>query len=214
MTPLLLMLLLRKWQKKIADNYQFLPNISYYNIRNAAWLFLIKNKVYSLPLDLNQIALKNNWFILNYEQHKHLINSLDKINRRATCDGWTIIFNSQIFICHKDLENEGRLRFTIAHEFGHIVLLHLTTLTNDEYEKEANMFAARILMPLCVLKEIGALTPEEIANICKTSLTAATYRAKRLHRKIQQNYFYKSKLEETIKKQFEDFIKRQRITNE
>lgn len=210
---LLLTHLSRKWQKKIASNYQYLTNINYYNIRNAAWLFLIKNKVYALPLDLNQIASNNNWVVLNYEQHKHLINSLDKINRHATCDGWTIIFNSQIFICHKDLENEGRLRFTIAHEFGHIVLLHLTTLTKDEYEKEANMFAARILMPLCVLKEIGALTPEEIANVCKTSLTAATYRAKRLRDKIKKNYFYKSKLEDIIKKQFDKYIERQNSNN-
>lgn len=204
------MLLSKKWQKKIANNYQYLPNINYYNIRNAAWLFLIKNKVYALPLDLNQIASNNNWFILNYEQHKYIINSLDKINRHATCDGWTIIFNSQIFIFHKILENEGRLRFTIAHEFGHIVLLHLTALTNDEYEKEANMFAARILMPLCVLKEIGALTPKEIANVCKTSLTAATYRAKRLREKIQLNYFYQSKIERVVIKQFKNFIKRQK----
>lgn len=188
-----------------------MPTINYFNIRDAAWLFLIKNKINSLPLDLSKIALNNNWHILSYEQNENIINALDKIDRKLTCDGWTTIFNKQIFICLNKLKNQSRLRFTIAHEFGHIVLLHLTNLKNKEYEKEANMFAARILMPLCVLKEIGAFTPEVIADVCKTSLTAASYRAKRLNEKIGLNLFYTSKLELIVKKQFENFIKLKRI---
>lgn len=157
------------------------------------------------------IARNNGWNVLCYENNIELAHSLDKMNRFVNYDGWTHIFKNHIFIFYKNIKNERRKRFTIAHEFGHIELLHLKGLVNSEFEKEANMFAARILMPLCVLKEIGAFTPKVIADVCKTSLTAASYRAKRLNEKIQLNLFYKSKLELIVKKQFENFIKLKRI---
>lgn len=66
--------------------------------------------------------------------------------------GWAIIYNSDV--------SQGRKRFTIAHEFGHF-LMHrslfpdgikcdeqsVTFRDGGEYEKEADGFAAYLLMP-------------------------------------------------------------------
>jgi len=74
-------------------------------------------------------------------------------------------------------ETERRQRFTVAHELGHIVLHHLTeekpefrdptqnyTLANyDVRERDANRFAATILMPPEVVRSI--LNSEGITNV-------------------------------------------------
>lgn len=196
----------KRWQKKIANELVNFTNlINYRNIRDGAWHFLIANKIQSLPLNLDEIAQNNKWLLLSYEDNTdiaHAINKSDTLN----CEGWTIIYQGHVFIFYKKNGNIGRTRFTIAHEFGHIALLHLTNLHDQEYEKEANMFAARILMPICVIKECHAFTAEEISNLCGTSLTAATYRANRLKMLMERKKFYTSPLEKQLIQQFRDFI--------
>ena len=66
--------------------------------------------------------------------------------------GWYIIYDNSISVL-------GRIRFTLAHEFGHY-LLHRTMadefecgtndflISNSSIEKEANLFASYLLMPL------------------------------------------------------------------
>lgn len=44
------------------------------------------------------------------------------------------------------------MRFTLLHEFGHIVLKHNDQSENNE--KEANFFAAQCIIPNALLKEI------------------------------------------------------------
>lgn len=86
-----------------------------------------------------------------------------------------------------------RVRWTLAHELGHIVLGHLKdfeqTAINrggilaEEYdvlEKEADFFAAELLEPMAILKEVGAWRAEEITQLCWDSKTAAENRAKDL----------------------------------
>jgi Zn-dependent peptidase ImmA (M78 family) len=44
-------------------------------------------------------------------------------------------------------------RFTIAHEFGHLKMGHQSCGPEDVQERQANLFAAELLMPLPMLKE-------------------------------------------------------------
>lgn len=181
--------------------------INYKNIRDAAWLFLIKNNVSRLPLDVEQISRQNNWILLLFEENIEVVMALNNGNANMDCDGLTCIYKDNIFIIYKKFNNVRRWRFTIAHEFGHISLLHLDKLVSDEYEREANMFAARVLMPMCVIKECGAYTPAAISNLCGVSLTAATFRAKRLQILLTRQKFYTSPYEVKVLKQFKKFIK-------
>lgn len=180
--------------------------INYKNIRDAAWLFLINNKVSRLPLDIEQISCQNDWILLLFEDNIEVATALNKGNANLDCDGLTCIYKNKIFIIYKRFNNIGRWRFTIAHEFGHISLLHLDKLASDEYEREANMFAARVLMPMCVIKECDAYTPAAISNLCGVSLTAATFRSERLQILLTRQKFFTSPYEIKVLNQFKDFI--------
>lgn len=89
---------------------------------------------------------------------------------------------------------EGRKRFTAAHELGHYVLAHgsevLQCRSHDietwdpkvrQDERDANTFAAEVLMPAAIIRPILAQTPdfghvEQIAELCGTSLTSSARR--------------------------------------
>lgn len=94
------------------------------------------------------------------------------------------------------IREPGRRAFTIAHEIGHFVIpgheqAQLVCSTDDignwsdqtkELEREADEFAAELLMPLTVVQPIvRAANPslsliEKIADVSKASLSAAAWR--------------------------------------
>jgi Zn-dependent peptidase ImmA (M78 family) len=91
-----------------------------------------------------------------------------------------------------------RKRFTIAHEIGHVHLGHLTHKENNELiddekllrsanwnseEKQANAFAAQLLMPAMLIKQAinkGHNSVEELADLFKVSEQAMMYRLRNL----------------------------------
>lgn len=104
---------------------------------------------------------------------------------------------------------EQALNFTLAHEIGHILLNHFYTIEHSHDEKEANMFAARLLMPLCVLHECKVESFDKIQQLCNVSKQAAFYRFKRLQLVRPRNKFYTDPLEQKVKNQFNKFIDKQ-----
>jgi Zn-dependent peptidase ImmA (M78 family) len=85
-------------------------------------------------------------------------------------------------------------RFTIAHEIGHVYLGHLTNKENNELlddevrlrssvwnmeEKEANAFAAQLLMPASLIQgagNAGRTSVEKLAELFEVSEQAMMYR--------------------------------------
>lgn len=88
--------------------------------------------------------------------------------------------------------HKNRQRFTIAHELGHYMLKHVSKkdgimYRNDDsnpYEIEANTFAAEILMPAAVIRnmifEQDIITVEELAHKLWVSEQAMFYRLRNL----------------------------------
>ncbi len=68
------------------------------------------------------------------------------------------------------------------------------------------MFAARLLMPMCVLYETNTSSIHEIEQMCGVSVKCATYRFKRLQLVKTRNKFYTDKLEFKVYKQFQRYI--------
>lgn len=172
---------------------------TYFNLRNLAWELLHKCQITELPVDLYKIAREKNWHIVTEKQYGQSITSEIELHQNG----------SFIIIVHKETDNLQRLRFGIAHEFGHILLGHLK-LTPDELEKEANMFAARILMPAIILEELKIDTAEQIAEICNVSIEAARHRFKRLIELRKRNKFNTSPLERKVLENFTPFITSQK----
>ena len=77
-------------------------------------------------------------------------------------------------------------------------------------EREANVFASRLLAPACVLWALDARSPEEIAALCRISNQSAKFRAERMQKLYDRNRFLTSPLERQVYQQFSAFIARKK----
>lgn len=179
----------------------------YKESRNLAWRVLIGEGVTELPIDIVQLC-RNMGIRVQYYS--------------STVDGddgyCTILFGRPRIFVRKECSPE-RQRFTIAHELGHILLGHVGqyNLVNREpnakdnpIEQEANVFASRILAPACVLWALDARTPEQIAQICRISHQAASFRAQRMAILFERDRFLTSSIERQVYEQFSSFIEEER----
>ncbi len=70
--------------------------------------------------------------------------------------GFLIKENGLTAIAYNETHHVHRQRFTVAHEIGHLVLGHKNTVRHSDIseaeEKEAQIFATELLMPLDFLK--------------------------------------------------------------
>lgn len=97
--------------------------------------------------------------------------------------------NGKYRILYNDtIENEGRKRWTIAHELGHYALEHhklhgsdimkRSPISDEKYdvlEKEANCFARNLIAPPYVIFHIANINPHLIQDICKVSFEASGF---------------------------------------
>lgn len=166
-----------------------------------------------LPVSLKKITKQANIRTIK----NSLVNKLQGNER-----GISLLIKNQWVIIYDDKEPIPVSRFTIAHELGHIFLGHSFRKgyhsrnfdkKRPDIENEADMFAARLLAPACVLHELGITSAEEIARVCKISITAAEYRAERMQILEQRNSWYRNPIERQLIKQFEKFIKESRSKN-
>lgn len=177
----------------------------YYNTRNAAWRFLIENNVTSYPLDLKKITSQNGWRVLELQKYVLEHPELRKYVKKN--EGLTLKIDNKYIILVDGRNTMERNRFTIAHEIGHIYLNHVGTKT-AQIEKEANMFASRILMPMFLINELKITTPEELAKLCCVSIEAATWRMKRYNEIKGRQKFCTHQLEIRVREQLYEFIQR------
>lgn len=178
----------------------------YKNVRNAAWQVLIDYNVNKLPIKVTDIVKQSNIKLLNNSDCKFLKNNQLGVSIHIDND-WYIIIDDTMKI--------ERIRFTIAHELGHIFLGHESLLhrtpnsifiEKPEEETEADMFAARLLAPACVLWGMELHSPKDIAQACNISYEAATYRAMRMEILYKRNKFLTSDLEKQVYSNFGEFI--------
>lgn len=85
-----------------------------------------------------------------------------------------------------------RMRFSLAHELGHIIMHRIPT---DNIENEANQFASELLMPEKDIKRhfSGKLTIEKLVRLKLTwrvSIQALMYRAKQIEAISHNQYVY------------------------
>lgn len=159
--------------------------MDYKRSRDAAWKVLIKNNVSSLPVGVYKICATEGVRLFTYTEGAELITRLKIGGAKLGNDA----FSFQRMIFYDDTRPITRQRFSVAHELGHILLHPQTEATvynreispdDDPHEAEANVFASRVLAPICVLHYLNLNSPEEIAEVCKISLIAAQIRYERL----------------------------------
>ncbi|MCD8148869.1 MAG: ImmA/IrrE family metallo-endopeptidase [Clostridiales bacterium] len=91
---------------------------------------------------------------------------------------YLIVYDDRI-----EFESYQRVRWTLAHEIGHIILGHLVSfeatalcsgsLTEKEYkvlEREADTFAVNLLAPMTIIKRLPAIkTKADFMSLCNLS---------------------------------------------
>lgn len=100
----------------------------------------------------------------------------------------TLIIKDSVYrgACRRD----PRALFTVAHEFGHLALAHRRGAFNrdtsvrceiwEDSEWQANQFAAEFLMPLNLIRQAGASSATQIAQMFGVSGQAAETRFNKL----------------------------------
>lgn len=175
---------------------------NYKESRDIAWGLLIKYNVKSLPVKISEICRGEGIRIRSFGQSGELLRTLGFEKSTQGNDGFAVILESRGYIFYNEACSPQRQRFTVAHELGHFVsgdVGEIPTLRNKEPEEgdndiehKANVIAARLLAPACVLWGLGVHSAREISKLCDISTQAAEWRARRM---------------ETLYKREEEFLK-------
>ncbi|CCJ32984.1 ImmA/IrrE family metallo-endopeptidase [Caloramator australicus] len=151
---------------------------------------LLENNINSLPVNIELLFNKYGYTLVDYATAIEYCGGVDpfKFKDIDDCLASTYLSNNRYLTIYKnDIKPYGRFVWTLAHELGHIVLGHLEdfdetdvrkTLSDNQYlilEKEADAFAAELLAPIALLKNIHGLTPAMIQTMCNVSEEASIY---------------------------------------
>lgn len=194
----------------------------YQAARDIAWDCLLRCHIHALPVSATEVCRTYGFKLCSYEEGWELIQYFGLEAQCCRSDGFTKLQNGRYYIFYRGDMNRGRVRFTIMHEVGHILLGHLKpdsfTQVNrepqpddDPREQQANVFASRTLAPACVLRALQADTAEKISTLCDISLTAAGFRAERMELLNGRKRFFTSSLERRVYRQFLWFIIKSRL---
>lgn len=190
----------------------------YPEINIASYTELQKNTGEADPLFFSERNARNDF-----------LESFAHTGRNSRIDGETRKFqggNDYLVVYDDRVGSEQRIRWTIAHELGHIFLGHFTQftikslvrgcagteahggMTEEEYgvlEKEAHCFAAAFLTPFIIIKKIEACkTIQGIQDICDVSNEAAIKRLGELKKLHYGSY----EIEDLLNRNFYNFIRK------
>lgn len=175
---------------------------AYKKSRDLAWNILINENITSLPIKVSALCRQMGIIVKYYIP--------DDEN-----DGKCMIINNMPVIFVNKGNSIPRQRFTAAHELGHILLGHVgkyklvnrePSSSDNPIEREANIFASRLLAPACVLWGCGARSADDIAKLCNISRQSAEYRMERMNILYKRDRFLISSLERQVYKQFYIYI--------
>lgn len=178
----------------------------YQKARDLAWQILRREKIRALPVDVVQICRRLGIKVL---EHAELAPEVG--------DGLSCILGGVPYVFIRPGQSRQRCRFTVAHELGHILLGHVgkyelvnrePSPQDDPVEQAANIFAARLLAPACVLWGCRVSSAAEIAALCDISATAAGVRWERMQILLTRGKFLTSEIERKVYRNFKGYIKR------
>lgn len=214
-------------QKIRKNNIPKVPRLE--RAKKIAIEYLNYADIRSLPINFFTLPIPDmhKWIIIEYEEAKKIMNIFDPLNIVAKkADARTLLKrgNENYVTVYKKSQTPERDYYTLAHELGHIVLCHLTDfkqtalsrggLDAEQYsvlEHEADLFAAELLMPYPVLRNIHPNTPADICKICKTSKFSSARRFSDLKGYYLPNYLKKSCT--MVAENFSDFINKRYCVN-
>lgn len=124
---------------------------------------------------------------------KNLVHRLERIGVRVftlpeevpDLDAFSVLIDGKPIVVLNANRSGDRQMFSVAHEIGHLVLHYPLTSEQDQIEKEANKFAAELLMPQEAMRDelVAPVTLSSLAELkarWRVSMQALLQRAKDL----------------------------------
>lgn len=170
--------------------------MEYMDARDLAWKILLDNNVVTFPVNIQELI---NAYNITLVKNNDAVQLLKRLNISGENDACAIRLKQRYIIYNPDIYLP-RLRFSLAHEFGHIVLGHIkknsvTPEVTEHSEEQANIFASRLLAPAIVAKAENITTEQQAAEFFGLSAEAAAIRFKRFQDLYERDKFLTSPLE-------------------
>lgn len=139
-----------------------------YNLIKFAILAVFNDcNVKSFPINCFDILKNYNLIAHSYES---LPTELQEYCIKYSEDAFT--FKDKI--CYNSNLPYGRIRFSLMHELGHVILKHSQVKTL-ELEQEANFFASNILAPRMAIHYAGCKNESDVSKLFDITNEAAQY---------------------------------------
>lgn len=201
----------------------------YKKTRNAAWRVHLEYQIHRLPINVMELIKKMGIAIFSYSNGLKLLKELELENFCTNNEGFSLFLNGRwIIFYNENIVPRSRIRFTLAHELGHILLGHkmkiikssvgeilyteenidnnLNKKKKQQIEIDADMFAIRLLAPAIVLYSLEITNPYDIMYLCGLPFSIAKERSARLKKLSTKGKFLSSSLEKDVFNSFRDFI--------
>lgn len=188
-------------------------------LREAAWHFLIDQKIKKLPVSSLAVAQSNGYKVITYKEFAEEIGKpIQYLIETYDNDGFVFWSKaeSRFIICYNSDLPLAVCRWTVMHEIAHIVLGHVSPSTpaltrirrieHPRFEREADGFVRRVLCPSIVIHDCQATETSDIMSLCGISREAAEYRSDYIKKLEIRNKWRTDPLEIEVEQQFKLFI--------
>lgn len=152
-----------------------IPYPDYSKATNAAYVVLLERQSFSLSTNVFAIVddVLDNCRLITYGQACTVHGYVKEMLCEVSEYGFSIVCGKRRIILYNEDMPLASVRFTIAHEIGHAVLLH-SDEHDDNAEKEANCFARNLLCPIPVVVRFNLETISEYTGTFDISMQMAS----------------------------------------
>ena len=127
----------------------------------------------SLPVDCKKIADSIGYKIKTYQSAALSSEHLSRM-MRVSKDAYVERIRKSIYY-NENISNNCRIRFSLAHELGHVIML-------TDSEDVADIFASNLLAPRPIVFALQLRTAVQIAEVFNISITSANKVIMDMHR--------------------------------
>lgn len=126
-------------------------------------------KIQAFPFDCHKVLEHYGYRIFTYQQLRKTNDRLYRYCCRLSDDAFH--YKDFKIVAYDETKLWQRIRFSLMHELGHIILNH--TEETPQTENEANYFASHILVPRMAIYYSRCRNKESVAKLFDISLSAA-----------------------------------------
>lgn len=97
----------------------------YQEARDAVWALIIDLKINALPVKISDVLKALGIKMYPYSKSMEKIKKAGLKSIAEKSDGFTIYSGGKYTVFYDDTKPNKRIRFTLAHELGHVICKHL-----------------------------------------------------------------------------------------